>query len=119
MNQEVLDYLAAQPARQRELLQQMHDLAISAIPNTESIISYGIIGFRYQNKVPFFISGWRNHVSIHGGRALGERAKKIIPDLKVVGTTIQIALDRPLSEDQLRAIIATRLEIFDESGGKL
>jgi hypothetical protein len=68
--------------------------------------------------VPFFISGWKNHVSIHGGRKLGKLAQAAMPELKVVGTTIQIDLAKPLSTAKLKKIIKLRLQIFDESGGK-
>lgn len=118
MKPEVLAYLDSQPDPQRSILEEMHRVAIGSIPDTESLISYGIIGFRYRGKIPFFISGWKNHVSIHGGRILGQRAKELFPELKVVGTTIQIPLKSPLTEDQLRSIIALRLSIFDESGGR-
>ncbi|MEY4434358.1 MAG: hypothetical protein RIR16_398 [Actinomycetota bacterium] len=118
MKPEVLEYLASQPDLQRSILESMLQVCLREIPDTEAVISYGIIGFRYQNKVPFFISGWKNHVSIHGGRDLGTNALKVFPELKVVGTTIQIALQAPLTEATLVELIRLRLEIFDESGGK-
>jgi uncharacterized protein YdhG (YjbR/CyaY superfamily) len=118
MNPDVAAYLALQPQPQLSVLEQMHAVAMKAIPETEDVISYGIIGFRYKKKVPFFISGWKKHVSIHGGRALGKRVHEVWPEAKVVGTTIQIDPAKPLSEETLRAIITLRLEIFDESGGR-
>ena len=118
MNDDVKQYLELQPQPQRQILEHMHGVVSKAIPKTESKISYGIIGFTYGGKVPFFISGWKHHVSIHGGRALGKRALEILPNLKVVGTTIQIALDKPLSDADLKKIVKLRLEIFDESNGK-
>ena len=118
MNDEVKQYLALQPQPQRQILEHMHSVVLKAIPKTDSKISYGIIGFTYGGKVPFFISGWKNHVSIHGGRILGKRALEILPKLKVVGTTIQIALDAPLSDADLKKLVKLRLEIFDESNGK-
>ena len=118
INPEVLQYLELQPQPQRQILEHMHEVVIKAIPQTQSKISYGIIGFTYAGKVPFFISGWKNHVSIHGGRILGQRALEVMPNLKVVGTTIQIALDKPLTDAQLKKLVKLRLEIFNESGGK-
>lgn len=118
MKSEVFEYLATQPEPQRSILESMLQVCLREIPDTEAIISYGIIGFRYQNKVPFFISGWKNHVSIHGGRNLGTQALEVFPDLKVVGTTIQISLSAPLAEETLIELIRIRLAIFDESGGK-
>ena len=96
----------------------MHAVAMKTIPGTTDKISYGIIGFTYGGKVPFFISGWKNHVSIHGGRLLGKKVLEILPNLKVVGTTIQIDPEKPLSEANLKKIIKLRLQIFDESLGK-
>jgi hypothetical protein len=49
---------------------------------------------------------------------LGKRALEVLPELKIVGTTIQIALDKPLSDDHLKKLVKLRLEIFDESNGK-
>ena len=118
MNPDVAAYIAIQPEPQRSVLESMHAIAMKAIPETEDVISYGIVGFRYKKKVPFFISGWKNHVSIHGGRVLGKRVAEVYPDAKVVGTTIQIDPANPLSVQTLKAIIKLRLEIFDESGGR-
>jgi uncharacterized protein YdhG (YjbR/CyaY superfamily) len=118
MNSEVKKYLAAQPKLQREILEAMHAVCMDTIPETTDKISYGIIGFTYGGKVPFFISGWKNHVSIHGGRKLGKLAQAAMPELKVVGTTIQIDLAKPLTPTKLKKIIKLRLQIFDESGGK-
>lgn len=118
MNSEVKKYLAAQPQPQRKILEAMYKVAMATIPETTDKISYGIIGFTYSGKTPFFISGWKNHVSIHGGRKLGRAAQVEFPELKVVGTTIQIDLAKPLSDAKLKKIIKLRLRIFDESGGK-
>ena len=118
IDKDVQNYLELQPQPQRQILEHMHDVISKAIPKTESRISYGIIGFTYGGKVPFFISGWKNHVSIHGGRMLGKRALELLPELKIVGTTIQIALDKPLSDAHLKKLVKLRLEIFDESNGK-
>lgn len=118
MNPEVAAYLDLQPEPQRSVLQAMYQVAMSAIPNTEAVISYGIVGLKYKNKVPFFISGWKAHVSIHGGRMLGKRVNEVWPEAKVVGTTIQIDPKNPVSPEILRSIINLRLEIFDESGGR-
>ncbi len=118
MNDDVKHYLELQPQPQRQILEHMHQVVLKAIPKSESKISYGIIGFTYGGKVPFFISGWKNHVSIHGGRILGKKSQEKMPKLKVVGTTIQIALDKPLSDADLKALVKLRLQIFDESNGK-
>ncbi|MFM6971198.1 MAG: iron chaperone [Rhodoluna sp.] len=119
MNKDVTNYLKAQSPIQRKVLEHMYDVVMATIPNTESKISYGIIGFTYCGKVPFFISGWKNHVSIHGGRMLGKKAQELFPDLKVVGTTIQIDPDKPLSDAKLKKIIKLRISIFDESAGRM
>lgn len=119
MNKEVANYLKAQGPIQRKVLEHMYDVVMATIPNTESKISYGIIGFTYGGKVPFFISGWKNHVSIHGGRMLGKKAQELFPDLKVVGTTIQIDPAKPLSDAKLKKIIKLRISIFDESAGRM
>ncbi|MEY4980789.1 MAG: hypothetical protein RL174_127 [Actinomycetota bacterium] len=118
MNPDVAAYLALQPEPQRSVLERMHSVAMKAIPETEDVISYGIVGFRYKKKVPFFISGWKNHVSIHGGRVLGNRVAELFDNVKVVGTTIQIDPAKPLTDELLISIIKLRLEIFDESGGR-
>lgn len=118
MNSEVAAYLNLQPEPQKSVLEGMYQVVMKAIPDTEDVISYGIVGFKYKNKVPFFISGWKSHVSIHGGRVLGKRAHEVVPSIKVIGTTLQIDPAKPLSEAELRALIKLRLEIFDESGGR-
>lgn len=117
MNPEVQHYLALQPQPQKQILEHMFEVVSKAIPDTTDKISYGIIGFTYGGKVPFFISGWKKHVSIHGGRELGVRVKCEFPEIRVVGTTIQIDLDKPLTDAVLKRIVQLRLEIFDESKG--
>jgi uncharacterized protein YdhG (YjbR/CyaY superfamily) len=118
MNSEVAAYLCLQPEPQKSVLEGMYQVAMRAIPDTEDVISYGIVGFKYKNKVPFFISGWKSHVSIHGGRIFGKRAHEVVPSIKVVGTTLHIDPLKPLSDEELRALIKLRLEIFNESLGK-
>lgn len=124
MKEEVESYIRKQPQKQQTILKHFHQLCIATIPNTEESISYKIIGYQYLKKKVIYLSSWKNHISIHGGKKLSLEVKKKYPQLKVVGSTIQFPLDSggsnsiPVSDDIIRDILRIRLEIYQSSNGK-
>lgn len=73
----------------------------------EPVISYQIISWPIKGRYGIFISGWKDHMSLHGGHALEPLAEKY-PDLfKRSGATLWIRDGKEdLPIEAVRAVVA-------------
>jgi uncharacterized protein YdhG (YjbR/CyaY superfamily) len=85
-------------------------------PQVIQAISYQIVGFKALNKYLLYISGWKNHCSIHGqSKTLGEEFARRFPnDLRFKGTTLQFDPATLPNESLIREIVRRRVELFEQ-----
>lgn len=107
----VEDYLAAQPAANRKALERIREIVKKILPGSEDCYSYGIIGFRYKKKFVIYISGWKDHLSLHGfSVALGEVLVAKYPAfLKLKGRTLHFQSTPELPEELVRELVLARV----------
>jgi uncharacterized protein YdhG (YjbR/CyaY superfamily) len=99
----VKDYLAAQPPRQRRMLQGLCALARSTAPDAVESISYGLPTFKLRGEPLVYFAGWADFCSVYALNVA--RVPK-----RLVGSkgTIRLPLDEPIPEALLRRLIKAR-----------
>ena len=107
---EVERYLADQLPEHERALRRVVAIVSDAI-GSQPVISYQILGWRHAGKFVLYVSGWKDHLSIHGqSRELGEMFGAEHPEwFKLKGTTLWFQAEPELPEDLIRDLVAARL----------
>lgn len=62
----VEDYIKSVPTIARPQFDKLRDLVRSTLPDANEIVSYGIIGYKKDDKrARVFVSGWKDHVAMY------------------------------------------------------
>ncbi len=103
-------YLAALPAKDRNVLQKIRQTIKQAAPQAEEKISYGIPGYIWNGPVVYF-AGFKDHLSLFGiNRDLINKLAKPSAHYKIKGTTIHFWADKPLPASLIKALVKARLK---------
>jgi uncharacterized protein YdhG (YjbR/CyaY superfamily) len=102
-------YLADVPEKYQAALRRVVGL-VTAELQIEPVISYQIIGWRINGKMALFVSGWKDHLSFHGGHALEPLAESLPQWFTLKGATLWFQAEPELPLEVIRQVIATRVE---------
>lgn len=104
------DYLAYQPEKLRETLENLRQIIRDTAPEAEEVISYGIPAFKYHGMLIYF-AAYKKHCSLFAGNgALTEQMKEALKSYKTSKGTIQFTVEKPLPDDLVKQIVTTRME---------
>lgn len=104
------DYLAYQPEKVREALENLRQIIRDTAPEAEEVISYGIPAFKYHGMLVYF-AAYKKHCSLFAGNgALTEQMKEILKSYKTSKGTIQFTVEKPLPDDLVKQIVVTRMK---------
>ncbi len=102
-------YLAAAPPETRRRLKAIRDLARRTAPKAVEVFSYGIPGFRLNEKPFVWYAAFKEHISLYPMTGAIRRAHaKALKGYKTSTGTIQFPLDRPLPISLIRKLIRAR-----------
>ncbi|MBN2280740.1 MAG: DUF1801 domain-containing protein [Candidatus Marinimicrobia bacterium] len=102
------DYLAAQPEEYREKLEELRSIVKKTLPESEELISYQIISYKYIYML-VGIGVKKNYCSFYTMNPnLVKRFEPRLKDIKFSGGTLHFPLDRPLPHDLIRDLIHAR-----------
>jgi len=106
---EVETYLAGVPVKYQAPLRRVMDILVAEL-GIEPRISYGIVAFTISGKYGIYVSGWKDHMSFHGGHFLEPLAEKHPDWFKRKGATIWFQDQPELPVEVIRSVIAARFE---------
>jgi uncharacterized protein YdhG (YjbR/CyaY superfamily) len=106
---EVERYLADVNAKYQPALRRVVQIITEEL-GVQPVISYQIIGWRINGKMGLFVSGWKDHLSFHGGHALEHLAEVYPQWLKLKGATLWFQDEPELPVEIIKEVIATRVE---------
>lgn len=108
---EIDSYLASVDEPQRATLEKLRLTLRSVLPDADEGISYGAPAFKVGGKAIAGFAAYKDHLSYlpHSGSVTGELATELA-DYKTTKGSLQFAIDRPLPEDVVRALVAARLK---------
>jgi uncharacterized protein YdhG (YjbR/CyaY superfamily) len=102
-------YLAAAPAETRRRLNLIRDLVRRTAPKAVEVFSYGIPGFRLNDKPFVWYAAFKGHISLYPMTAAIRRAhSKALKGYKMSTGTVQFPLDKPLPISLIRKLIRAR-----------
>ena len=104
------DYMALQPEKVRETLENLRQIIRETAPEAEELISYGIPAYKYHGMLVFF-AGYKKHCSLFAGNgALTEQMQKELKDYKTSKGTIQFTIENPLPDELVKEIVKIRMK---------
>jgi len=104
------DYIAAQPAPLRPVLERVRAAIRKALPHAEEVISYRMPAYKQDGKVVVYFAGWSRHFSIYpAGARLVEAFQKELASYEVSKGTIRFPLGERVPVGLIRRIARFRL----------
>ncbi len=103
-------YIASFPKEVADVLNQYYSLIKELAPDAKEGISYGMPGFKLNDKPLVYFGGFKDHTSLFpGGGSYVEAHKEELKEYKTSKGTIQFPLDKPLPLNIIREIIKERV----------
>jgi uncharacterized protein YdhG (YjbR/CyaY superfamily) len=110
------DYIAAQPAELRPILQEIRTQIHAAVPDAAEKISYGLPTITRHGHYVVYFAGWKQHVSVYPVPRDENLRKEIAPYLSGKGT-LKFPLAPPIPYDLIRRV-AAQLAAEGQSGAE-
>jgi uncharacterized protein YdhG (YjbR/CyaY superfamily) len=108
------EYLAYQPEKVMEVLENLRQIIRDTAPEAEEVISYGIPAYKYHGMLVYF-AAYKKHCSLFAGN--GALTKQMQEELKAYKTskgTIQFTVEKPLPDELVREIVKIRIQQNEE-----
>jgi uncharacterized protein YdhG (YjbR/CyaY superfamily) len=91
------DYIAAQPAAVRGILERVRRAIRRAVPGAEEVISYRIPAYRLHGGVVLYFAGWKEHYSLYpAGEDLVAAFRDELVPYRISKGTIRFPLSVPV-----------------------
>jgi uncharacterized protein YdhG (YjbR/CyaY superfamily) len=103
------DYLAALPAKEREVLQELRQVIKSTAPQAEEVISYNIPLYKHHGHLVGF-AAFKHHCSLFvTNSAVREQFAKELEPYDVKNTAIHFSVEKPLPAALVKKIVKSRI----------
>jgi uncharacterized protein YdhG (YjbR/CyaY superfamily) len=106
------DYIAEFPADVQEILQQVRQTILAAVPNAGEKISYQIPTITMDDKALLYFSGWKQHISVYPIPAADETLATALAPYRSGKGTLKFPLNKPIPYDVIsrlaQAFVASR-----------
>ena len=91
------EYIAAQPAAVRRVLERVRTTIRKAVPRAEEVISYQIPAYKLHGRPVLYFAGWAEHYALYpGGGRIGDALGDDLARYKVSKGTIRFPLADPV-----------------------
>jgi uncharacterized protein YdhG (YjbR/CyaY superfamily) len=103
-------YLAAQPPATRRELQAIRAAIQASAPEAVEAFSYGIPGFRLEDKTLVWYAGWKHHTSLYPiTSAIRKTFSDELKGLKMSTGTVQFPLSDPVPLALVKRLVKARV----------
>ncbi len=105
------EYITAQPAAVRDVLQRVRNAIRKALPEADKVISYNMPAYKLHGERVLHFAGWQRHYSLYPATAQVVAAFKDELALYEIGKgTIRFPLSQPVPEKLIGRIAKLRAE---------
>ncbi len=109
-NQNVIDeYISKYPEETRIKLQKMRQVILTAAPEAEETISYGIPTFKQGSNLVHF-AGYKKHIGFYPTPSGIEAFKQELSDYEISKGTVKFPLEKPIPYDLIKKIVEYRVK---------
>jgi uncharacterized protein YdhG (YjbR/CyaY superfamily) len=103
------DYIEAQPAHVRGVLNRVRSIIRKALPKAEEVISYQMPAYQVHGERAIYFAGWKQHYSLYpAGARLVAAFKEELAPYKVSKGTIRFSLSKPVPVKLITKIVKFR-----------
>ncbi|MBK8462934.1 MAG: DUF1801 domain-containing protein [Nigerium sp.] len=103
----VAEYAEHVPPAARPLLDELRGLVRDVLPDSDEVLSYGVIGYRTgRGRCRVFVGAWADHVSLYPVPKDEELVAQLAPYQRGKGT-LWFRLDAELPDALIRRVVAT------------
>ncbi|XOV94157.1 MAG: iron chaperone [Bacteroidota bacterium] len=102
------NYINAFPEETQEILKKIRQLIKETAPEADELISYGMPGYKLNNRPLVYFAGYKNHIGFYAtpsGHAEFEKELSIYPQGK---GSVQFPLSKPIPYDLIKKIVLFR-----------
>jgi uncharacterized protein YdhG (YjbR/CyaY superfamily) len=104
------NYLAGVPQPARAMLEKLRSIILSAAPDAEEVISYGMPAFKYHGMLVGF-AAWKEHCGFYPwNSSTVDEFKKDLKGYTTSKGAIQFPLDKPLPVTLVKKIVKARMK---------
>lgn len=102
------DYIQQFDGVVRERLLQLRSLVRAEAPEAAESFTYGLVGYKLDNKPLVYFGGFKNHVGFYATPNGHDAFKDEFSRYKQGKGSVQLPLDQPLPVDLIKRVIAYR-----------
>lgn len=107
------EYIAKLAEPQKTELSKIATLVKNTAPDSKQVITYGMPGFKYNNKYLISFGVFKDHMSIFPGAGAIEHYIDDLVNYKTSKGTIQFTPENPISKKLLMNIVKYRISEID------
>jgi uncharacterized protein YdhG (YjbR/CyaY superfamily) len=112
-------YILGFPKDVQKILKEVRLTVMTAVPNAQEIISYGIPAFRYKGRVIIYFAGYKNHIGLYATPSGHAAFEKELSGYKQGRGSVQFPLNKPMPLDLISRIVKFKVQQQDGKPGSL
>jgi uncharacterized protein YdhG (YjbR/CyaY superfamily) len=109
------EYINSLPDRTKEELTKLRAMIKNLVPDTNESMSYGMPGYKLNNKPLIYFAGWKDHIGFYPTPNGMNAFEKELAPYKTGKGTAQFPLDKPVPHELISNIIKFRVEQIKNS----
>jgi len=103
-------YIATFPATTQKLLLQIRETILSAAPNAEESISYGMPAYKLNGKPLVYFAGYKNHIGFYATPTGHKEFEAELSNYKQGKGSVQFPVTEPLPIGLIKRIVVFRVK---------
>ena len=104
------EYINSLPDRTKEELTKLRAMIKNLVPDTNESMSYGMPGYKLNNKPLIYFAGWKDHIGFYPTPSGIDALEKVTKKYKTGKGTLRFNLDKPIPWDLIEKIIKYRIQ---------
>ena len=109
------EYIAAQPATVRTVLERVRSAIRKAVPRAEEVISYKMPTYKLNDETVLHLAAWKHHYSLYAATAsVAAEFKGELDAYDVIKGTIRFPLSEPVPTKLIERIAKFRAKEISE-----
>lgn len=107
----ITDYFASASSEEKDEYKRIRGIVLSAVPDVDETISYGMPTFKYQDKSLLHFGIFKDHLSLFPASSLvvGSLSDRLA-EFKTSKGAIQYTLDKVVPDEVVQELVSNRLK---------